>query len=706
MVKQNKLSGLLFIALILQFITMPEAPAKPVSLPIQINRSWNFENTTQTTGLVKNVTTVQGIAGNAAVFNGYTSEWEEKGLPDIAGTFFIEAWVAPLEYSFNVSAIVNQQNGQDKGFLLGINQNGQLVGYLYAQGKPQVCISDEPVPFLNWSHVALSYQEGRGIELFINGLLVQSLSFQEKADLCPGCPLVIGKNQKKEKPTHSYGKEPIAMRFNGLIDELRISDHIPAAAVLQQQVNATGKAGIQAFQNQQMPSADIRQGTFGAYYTRLRYTEGWESLWEVGDDPDVVVRFPDNPVKYIFWRGTGYIPAIVSENNIWMSDQSAENHGANGRFNEGCYEAMGDKQCRYSHVRIIESTPARCVVHWRYALTGINNNIVNEDESGWGDWMDEYWTIYPDGVGIRKQLLHTPDGIEMAEIKDGFGIRKQWTDAAYYKKRHSFQETIILNQPGTKPQDNLEMEAIRFADMEGHTASYSWENGVPATFGQPQFQPIQLVNIKAKYKPFSIFRPDHITLPFGSGQKGYSTFPCWNHWPVAQIHSDSRNAVASDKPSHTSLTQEDYNTLKLECGADHTYLVRQMMGMTTEPIESLLPLARSWNNPPAVQMVSNAYEYMGYDVYQRAYLIKQRGNTTGKLRFTLQASESAPVYNPAFVIENLNNPNPVVLIDGKKMTAGKEYETGLIQTLDGNKAIFWIRLKHSRPVTIEIKPKM
>ncbi|KAA6301486.1 MAG: hypothetical protein EZS26_002360 [Candidatus Ordinivivax streblomastigis] len=460
------------------------------------------------------------------------------------------------------------------------------------------------------------------------------------------------------------------------------------------------------FSTQQMPSAYIQQGAFGAYYTRLRYTEEWEALWEVDDDPDVVVRFPDSPVKYIFWRGTGYIPAIVSENNIWTSDQSVENHGASGKFNEGCYEAMSDKQCRYSHIRIIESTPARCVVHWRYALTGVNYHIVNEDAAGWGDWIDEYWTIYPDGVAIRKQMLHTPGGIEMLEIKDGIGIRKPWTDAAHYKKRHSFQETIILNQPGTKPEDNLEMEAIQFADMEGHTASYSWENGMPGAFGQPQFQPIQIVNIKAKYRPFSIFRPDRITFPFNyGGAKEYSAFPCWNHWPVAQVRSDSRDAVAPDKPSHTSLTQEDYNTLKLECVADNTYLVRQMMGMTTEPIESLLPLAQSWNNPPAVQMTSKAYEYKGYDVYQRAYLIRKKTDDNAPVNLTVLASEQSPVHNMAFVIDNMKERNITIKINGKSLHRGKDFETGYIQGLDENKMVLWLPLHSHSTLSININIK-
>ncbi|KAA6313596.1 hypothetical protein EZS27_035653, partial [termite gut metagenome] len=49
-------------------------------LTAQINRSWDFENITQAVGVVKNVTNVQGVVGHAAVFDGYTSDWEEKGI--------------------------------------------------------------------------------------------------------------------------------------------------------------------------------------------------------------------------------------------------------------------------------------------------------------------------------------------------------------------------------------------------------------------------------------------------------------------------------------------------------------------------------------------------------------------------------------------------------------------------------------------------
>jgi len=97
------------------------------------------------------------------------------------------------------------------------------------------------------------------------------------------------------------------------------------------------------------------------------------------------------------------------ENGIWMADQSIENF--NGK--DGCIEHMLDYHCRFSHVRIIENTPARVVVHWRYLPTSANGNHSQVNPiSGWEDWVDEYYTFYPDQVGFRKVVLHS-DGVAL-----------------------------------------------------------------------------------------------------------------------------------------------------------------------------------------------------------------------------------------------------------------------------------------------------
>lgn len=75
-----------------------------------------------------------------------------------------------------------------------------------------------------------------------------------------------------------------------------------------------------------------------------------------------------------------------------MSDQSVETGGPHG-----CSEHMVDKQCRHAHVRVIENTDARVVVHWRYASVDVGY-LFPEIRHG----TDEYYYIYPDCVAVRK----------------------------------------------------------------------------------------------------------------------------------------------------------------------------------------------------------------------------------------------------------------------------------------------------------------
>ena len=117
------------------------------------------------------------------------------------------------------------------------------------------------------------------------------------------------------------------------------------------------------------------------------------------------MQFDGSPVRVVFWRGLRYSPAWVTENGLWLADQSMESGN-----DEGCVEHMQDIHTTYSHVRIVESSPARVVVHWRYApVSGHDHNWPASARSEWAWWVDEYYTFYPDGTGVRKVRWRNPE---------------------------------------------------------------------------------------------------------------------------------------------------------------------------------------------------------------------------------------------------------------------------------------------------------
>ena len=97
----------------------------------------------------------------------------------------------------------------------------------------------------------------------------------------------------------------------------------------------------------------------------MKYTKEWDRLWRIREHADIVVNFEDAPYSFVFWHGANYIPHWVTGNGIWYTNEFNEAWAPN---TFGSAEPMSDKQCKNSHVRIIESNDARVIVHWRYAL--------------------------------------------------------------------------------------------------------------------------------------------------------------------------------------------------------------------------------------------------------------------------------------------------------------------------------------------------
>ena len=195
-------------------------------------------------------------------------------------------------------------------------------------------------------------------------------------------------------------------------------------------------------------------GRFGAYYTKLNYYWEWDDLFRVAEQPDVVVQFDGSPIRVVFWRGTRFSPVWVTENNLWMADQSVETWDGK----EGCFEHMQDPKCLYSHVRVIENTPARVVVHWRYAPVSAYNHLWNADpRTGWALWVDEYYYFYPDRTGIRQVSWQT----------GSLGRPSQ------------FQESIVFAHPGQVQGDVINEDYVTVANLKGEKVVFSYVKDPP-----------------------------------------------------------------------------------------------------------------------------------------------------------------------------------------------------------------------------------
>ena len=455
----------------------------------------------------------------------------------LEGDFTADCWIAPRTYPWNEGGLIAMgRDDPPRGWCLGLDAVGRPI-FRAARGKAWSGITaDRSISLLTWAHVAVVVDWNRKATLYIDGRPAGEGTLPEAFRQDPGASPVLGRSLWKQAPLHTEREasrnEKRFQFFDGLMDEVRIHDRALSPEELLAHVEAFAPRDPTPLAFRTLPEGPDprRPAPFGAEYLRLRYDAGWEAPWRVGPWPDLMVRFDTAPVRTLFWRGTNFGPAWITENGLWMGDQSLESGS-----DLGCNEHMSDKRCRYGRVALLENHDARVVVHWRYPLSDILDGIVNRDpKSGRGDWADEYHVIYPDATAVRHQVL--------------------WS-TAFGDNWHQFQETLFFNRPGDRPEDTVHSEALTLANLDGEAHTYDWSAGVPARFDRPEKPVIQVVNLRSRWRPFIIFEEGSRIHPFPQAVlEGYSMFPCWNHWPVAQLPNDGRKAPAPDRPSHSSIT--------------------------------------------------------------------------------------------------------------------------------------------------------
>jgi len=667
----------------------------------EIMARWSFDN-------IENHETLESVSGKADVLKGYFDPVEgvvnqairldgftgymerERFGSQLPDNYTVNVWLNMEAYPWFRCPVFDLRKGEKDGIVLGLNRRGEIT---LGMGQPTTWkeMSGPMLPLHEWTMISLAVEHGEEAVVYINGHRAMYMMSPPSLRPTPNSFLTVGRNSFLEEWwDYQYIVKDEYSYLDGSMDELIMYDHAMDQSKMELIYNEYLPLPEVKVDKRILPAGPEGPAEFGAGYTSLSYTRQWDRMWRTGDYPDVLVRFADNNCRLVFWRGTSFVPCWVTENGIWYTNEWTETWGSDVT---SCAEPLMDRECRHSHVRIIENTPARVVVHWRYALVDTEYSFVAIDVDGKGEWADEYYIIYPDGIGIRKIDLYYSNPL----------------------RKHDWEETIVLLSPGQHPDDVMDDPEITLMNMKGDKHDYSWRNNLPIEMKEPEGANIHITNFKSEYKPFYIVSPE----PFESAEGKYdspffrsysaaiaslnyrpekvpSIYGWWNHWPVTPVPGDGRWVINNDRASHFNLTT--FTQWKDYYMDDRVKSRIMLHGMTNKKPSELLPLAKSWLEAPDL-LAENGNAY--YETAEMAYIIGDLIN--GFLSAKLKASAGHPAVKPAFVLKDLKIDNPAVMIDGKSLQRGQDFFSGTVKELNGWKTVIWIDADYKKEIDIVIR---
>lgn len=367
-------------------------------------------------------------------------------------------------------------------------------------------------------------------------------------------------------------------------------------------------------------------------------------------DRGIRVRYPLG-VEFVFWAKASYIP-WWDVDQAAMTNEFVENWGGG---NQGCCEPMQDRENRYITAQIVEQSPARVVVHWRYALSDPHYQIY------FNEWVDEYYTFYPDGVGIREVNL--------------------WANVS---TRHETFEVLLAKPPGVQTEQLFDEKFATLTNLKGKGYSNKYLNknrDFHRDFVAKHKEFIVEVHYKDRMHPFTVFSlrddllpgvtPAHVAVcarDIGHADRR-------GHWPASRYQIDGYNTPGLDVPHHGNIGNIQAEVDALNQPTTWTYLI----GIQDEGSDKANKHAHSWLYPGSLKIKSSKSKYEGYDVSQRAHLISlEKGSKLCEFQFN---AAKKVLTNPVFVMCGPYHSIKGVSVAGRKLSE-TDYQTGVSKDKD------------------------
>ena len=415
---------------------------------------------------------------------------------------------------------------------------------------------------------------------------------------------------------------------------------------------------------------DTASGTFST----LSYDHAWRPELR-----DVVVSLPSG-ARFVFWRGSSYIPFWAGRHNTGLCYEWAEHGPPMPPGAVDCVEPLMDKELRYGRVEIVESTSARVHVRWSYQSNDFHYKT-------WGDAAVEDYYFYPDGFGTRVLNL------------------KREPQAEY-----ELSELILLTAANTPPLAVVPLHTVDALLPDGRKQEFLFPD-----LHRPPFRPdrpaVYRVRLHADepltaiyFNPYDAGPPRTIFPAFFDCGELVTPAYWGSHWPLARGNStgwkiDDRMYIT---PCHTSLMSwASLRPRPLTSGRvpaiDALGRSREMVlerwawliGMTDAGDAELLRWARSFAQPPGLKVTGASIELNAYALERRALRLHVE-----QPHVKIVFEPSTACIHPVFELRGAPRTLAAVRLAGQPLAAGQ-------YAWDGS--VLWLDVDIDKTATLELQ---
>jgi len=155
-----------------------------------------------------------------------------------------------------------------------------------------------------------------------------------------------------------------------------------------------------------------------------------------------------------------------------------------------------------------------------------------------------------------------------------------------------------------------------------------------------------------------------------------------------------------DRASHASLSHWFWDAYET---TDASMTKIMLNGLTDKTVEELVPLTKSWANPPKLVVMGGGFANEDYDPTDLAFhLTSKQGAQI--LTMKIAASLESPIVDPAFVVNDWGYAGAALEVNGKTIAHGNSLRVGHRERLDGTDLIVWFRFEATAPITVKLTP--